>query len=195
MSAIRELALAKATGGGGGGEYEEMFAKVIDRTVEDLVIPDGVKKVASYAFSDCRKVKSVVIPDSVKEFEDNSFSMLGANNGGVKFPVVANGVETIGGIASGVNVFGGATYVSKIVLPKAKTIRAGAFSGCTNTEYIYIGAACTSIGSGAFGGVPVTCKVEVGFAEGAVSGFPSSGGWAGNPAGLDITYNVAEPSE
>ena len=193
MSAIRELALAKATGGGGGGA--EMLAKVIDRTVEDIVIPDGVTKVGEYAFYNCVKAKSIIIPDSVKEFADNSFSYLGSSNGGVKFPVIANGAETIGGTSNSGNVFGGASNVNKIVLPKAKKIKAAAFSGCTSVEYIYIGADCTSIGSGAFGGVPITCKVECGFASGAVSGFPASGGWAGDPSSLDITYNVAEPSE
>lgn len=190
---ILDIVLSKKINGGGGGA--EMLAKVIDRTVEDIVIPDGVTNVGEYAFYNCVKAKSITIPDSVKEFADNSFSMLGISNGGVKFPVIANGAETIGGTSNSGNVFGGALNVNKIVLPKAKKIRAAAFSGCTSVAYIYIGADCTSIGGGAFGGVPITCKVECGFAEGAVSGFPANAGFAGSISNLDITYNVSEPTQ
>ena len=67
--------------------------------------------------------------------------------------------------------------------------------GCgTPLQYIYLGSNCTFIDSGAFGGVSINCKVECGFAEGAVSGFPANAGFAGNPADLDITYNVPAPT-
>ena len=84
--------------------------------------------------------------------------------------------------------------MTSIKLPEIKTIGEGTFGGCTQLGYIYLGANCTSIGQQAFGGAPITCKVECGFAEGAVAGFPANAGFAGNPASLDITYNVAEPS-
>lgn len=192
MSAIRELALAKATGGGGGGSGgTAMLAKVIDRTVEDLVIPDGVTEIGIKAFYACTKVKSVTIPDSVETIKDTAFSGVGTYNGGIKYPLIANGVKYIDS-----GSFSGNTNINKLVFPSIVTIGSSGFSGCTSTGYIYIGPNCTTIASGAFGGVPVaTCKVECGFAEGAVSGFPANGGWAGNPADLDITYNVAEPSE
>ena len=189
MSAIRELALAKATGGGGGST--DMLAKVIDRTVEDLVIPDGVTEIGINAFYGCTKVKSVTIPDSVETIKDTAFGGVGTYNGGIKYPLIANGVKSISSSS-----FSGNSNMNKLVLPSIVTIGSSGFSGDTSLGYIYLGPNCTSIASGAFGGVPVaTCKVECGFAEGAVSGFPSTGGWSGNPASLDITYNVAEPSE
>ncbi len=86
-------------------------------------------------------------------------------------------------------------YMTSIKLPKIKTISSGALGGCPTLEYIYLGADCTSIDAGAFGGVPVTCKVECGFSDGAIAGFPANGGWTGDVSNLDITYDVAEPSE
>ena len=85
--------------------------------------------------------------------------------------------------------------MTSIKLPEIKTIGDGAFGGCTQLGYIYLGANCTSIGQYAFGGAPITCKVECGFSEGAIEGFPAYGGWAGDVSNLDITYDVAEPSE
>lgn len=193
MSAIRELALAKATGGGGGGEYEEMFVKTIDRTLEDIVIPDGVKTIGKHVFFGCASAKSVTIPDSVEFIGDGAFGGIGERNGGVKYPVIANGVKTIEYTSTG--AFGGNINMNKLILPSIVSIGANIFGGCVSLTYVYLGPNCTSIDSGAFGGVPITCKVECGFAEGAVSGFPNNAGFAGNPALLDITYNVAEPSE
>ena len=195
MSFIRELALTKATGGGGGGgEYEEMFVKLIDRTLEDIVIPDGVTTIGRNAFFGCLFAKSVTIPDSVEFIADGAFGGVGATNGGVKLSVIANGVKTIE--STGINgAFGGNINMNKLILPSIVSIGADTFGGCVSLTYIYLGPNCTLIESGAFGGVPITCKVECGFAEGAVSGFPNNAGFAGNPALLDIKYNVAEPTQ
>ena len=165
------------------------LAAIIDKSVTDIVIPDGVTVIANGVFANCPNLKSVTIPDSVEDVRDSAFVNSGNSNGGVKFSVVGNGVKTVGD-----NAFAGMSYLNKLVLPSVDAIYQSAFGGCTGLEYIYIGTNCTYIVNGAFGGAPITCKVECGFAEGAVAGFPANAGFAGNPASLDITYNVAEPS-
>lgn len=42
-------------------------AQLIERTVTELEIPEGVTKIGHYAFYECRKMASVTIPDSVLE--------------------------------------------------------------------------------------------------------------------------------
>lgn len=172
----------------GAGGSNEIPAELIDGTITDIVIPDGVESVRLYGMYALNHVKSVTLPDSLKTIGSNAFYGLGNANGGVKFDLIANGVTEIDG-------FSNASNIKKIVLPSVTKIKASCFNGCTSVGYVYIGPNCTNIGSAAFGGVPITCKVECGFAEGAVSGFPDSAGWAGDPASLDITYNVASPTE
>ena len=88
--------------------------------------------------------------------------------------------------------FSGSTGLKRVVLPKIQFV--DGFGGCQSIEYIYLGSDVRDVTNNAFGGVPITCKVECGFAEGAVSGFPANGGWAGDVAELDITYNVPAPT-
>ena len=40
----------------------------------EYVVPDSVEKIASYAFSDCKKLISVTLPDSLKKIEESAFS-------------------------------------------------------------------------------------------------------------------------
>lgn len=198
LQVVRKLEESSAGGDdSGGSDSSAEYAAVIDRSVEDIIIPDGVTEIGEYVFYQCGGVKSVTIPDSVQTIRSYSFVSIGASNGGVKFPIIANGVKTIGSavVSNTSNTFGGSANINKIVLPSLETITDGGFGGCTGIEYIYLGPNVTSLKAGCFGGVPTTCKVECGFASGAVSGFPANMGFAGNTATMDITYNVAEPSE
>lgn len=43
--------------------------------VTDLIIPDGVTKIGSYAFYNCDSLTSVTIPDSVTSIGDKAFSI------------------------------------------------------------------------------------------------------------------------
>ena len=45
-----------------------------DKLITDLVIPDGVTSIHSYAFSGCSSIKSVTIPDSVTRISNSAFS-------------------------------------------------------------------------------------------------------------------------
>lgn len=142
-----------------------------------------VVSIGSGAFSNALGLKSITL-EACKMLGGSAFSgCTGVTS--VSLPVC----ESLGNAAMS------QCQMTSIKLPEIKTIGANTFGGCTQLEYIYLGANCTSIGQNAFGGAPITCKVECGFSEGAIEGFPANGGWAGDVSNLDITYDVAEPSE
>lgn len=197
-----------SSGGGGDDSY---LASIIDGSVTDIIIPDGVTKIKGYAFYRCEMATHLYIPNSVTEIDDNAFTMMGNGVTGEALDLRLDDVKKINNSAFaavtliksidlpkceevGNTAFAACTNCESIKLNSIKKINANAFSGCTKVEYIYLGPNCTSISSQAFAGVPITCKVECGFADSAVSGFPANGGWNGNPADLDITYNVSAPT-
>ena len=68
------------------------------RMVESLELPEGLKKIGSYAFSGCKKLKDVVLPSSLKTIEGRAFKGCGFK--GIKVP---ESVEDIGTSALGYN--------------------------------------------------------------------------------------------
>ena len=47
-----------------------VLVKCAEAAAGDLVIPEGVKKIASYAFCNCNKVSSIKLPQSLEEIEE-----------------------------------------------------------------------------------------------------------------------------
>lgn len=186
MSAIRELALAKATGGGGGSDLSENYVELdFSNAGGELSSFNGYQTDSTSSIMGMRYYTRKITLNKVYELSQSAFASC-VHLETAEIPDTTN---------IGKSAFAGCTSLASIKLPSAVSIGGSAFGGCTALKYVYIGPNCTSIASGAFGGVPITCKVECGFAEGAVSGFPANAGFAGSVANLDITYNVAEPSE
>lgn len=60
-------------GGGDGGESAEVLKKLIERTVTNYAIPDGITKIGNAAFYRCANLENVTIPNSVIEIGDSAF--------------------------------------------------------------------------------------------------------------------------
>ena len=58
-------AKAKNGSGGGSSDAEQMLKGIIDGTVRELIIPNGVTSIRQYAFYSCTGLTSVTIPNSV----------------------------------------------------------------------------------------------------------------------------------
>lgn len=119
-------------------------------------IPEGVKKIATYAFvksaikevkfpsslelieysafSDCRELKKVVVPGNVKVIESAAFRY-----SSIEEVIIEDGVEKIGGDA-----FAGCRKLKSVTLPvslekKEEYYYASLFSGCRELERVRLG--------------------------------------------------------
>jgi len=71
--AVLEGMLEGISGGG-----DDSFAKLIDNSIVNAVIPDGATKVGEFKFSYCYNLKNVVIPNSVTFIGQGAFQNCGS---------------------------------------------------------------------------------------------------------------------
>ena len=133
----------------------------------DVVIPDTVTTINSYAFVRCTGMRSVTIPNSISDIGDDAFH--GCH--GLTNVIIPNSVKSIGSYvfrncsnlatvfvsdgvtAIGVGMFYECTSLISINLPNSITrIRDYAFSGCTSLSDLTIPDSLFSIGYSAFNG-------------------------------------------
>ena len=110
----------------------------------DLVIPDSVTSIGSYAFRGCSGLTSVTIPDSVTSIGSSAF--YGCT--GLTSITIPDSVTSIGHQA-----FRGCSGLTSVTIPDSVTsIGSSAFYGCTGLTSITIPDSVTSIGHQAFYG-------------------------------------------
>lgn len=97
---------------------------------ENVVIPEGVTKIAEGVFRNCTFIKSVTLPDGFKEI--GSFAFMGCTSL-VEIRLPQN-VKTLGSQA-----FSGCTSLKKITIPSGiGWIREGSFEYCTSLESVLV---------------------------------------------------------
>lgn len=112
------------------------------KTVESIVIPNGMKKIEGYAFSNCSNLNYIEIPDSVTSIETGIFSGCG-NLGSVEIP---SSVTDLGG-----NVFSNCSSLKSVKLPNGITsLDVCMFYGCSSLESIQIPESVKDIGRSVF---------------------------------------------
>ena len=136
----------------------------------DLVIPEGIENIQTYAFYQCTSIKSVFIPNSVKTVGQNAFlGCTGIESLNVPFvgqTATANQkvswmfgeaaksslkeVTVRGNVAIGDNAFDSHVALEKVTLSAATSIGYRAFYNCISLRGIDIPDSCTSIGNYAF---------------------------------------------
>ncbi len=97
------------------------ISDVKDKSVTEIVIPDYVTRIESFAIINCKNIKTINIPASVTRIEGSAFAGCTA-------------LETV-------------TFAEN---SKLSTISSGAFQRCTSLKTITVPNSVTSIGSGAF---------------------------------------------
>ena len=105
-----------------------VVAGLKDNAPNDIVIPDGVKRIALCAFAGCEELTSIVISDSVTEIADAAFVECTS----LTSIVIPDSVKIIDEWA-----FEGCTSLTSIKIPNSVVkIGYGAFEGCTSlTSY------------------------------------------------------------
>jgi len=110
--------------------------------IVDLVIPEGVANINSYAFSDCSSLTSVTIPDSVTNIGYAAFD--GCRS--LTSVTIGNSVTSIG-----IAAFYGCSSLASVTIPDSVTgIRDSAFRSCSSLASVTIGNSVTNIGYAAF---------------------------------------------
>ena len=144
----------------------EPFIKgLVDGSIEEVIIPDGVTSIREYALYGCGSLKKIVIPDSVTyipydviynceyieditipgSFFENNSSLSSTSN--LRRFVLLSGTEIPESFCSS------ASYLEEVVLPDTlTTIGSYAFNYCSSLRSIIIPPNVTSIGDYAFEG-------------------------------------------
>ena len=131
--------------------------------IKDLVIPNSMTSIGSWAFSYCSGLTSVTIPNSVTSVGNYAFY----NCSGLTSITIPNSVTSIGQSA-----FSGCSGLTYITIPNSVTsIGQSAFSSCSGLTSVTIGNSVTSIGSYAFSGcsglTSIKSKIETPFTFGS----------------------------
>lgn len=121
--------------------------------IHDLVIPDDVKTIGSYAFYYCSSLTSIKIPDNVISIGKGAFGM--CNN--VKQISLGNCVADIGGYA-----FYSCRNITEVVIPEGvESIGECAFSGLTNLTSITIPSTLSVVGKDAFRSLDNLAQINI----------------------------------
>ena len=126
----------------------------------EVVIPDGVTDIPSYAFQSCRPLTSVIIPDSVKSIGNGAF--FGCSS--LASVTMGNSIQIIGKEAFSNCPIERASMptvaisriakskLKEVVITSGQIIGEEAFFGCNKLTSVIIPNSVVSIGSSAFSG-------------------------------------------
>ena len=109
--------------------------------LREIVIPQGVRKIGSGAFSDCSRLTSVTIPQGVTTIGEHAFSSCY----GLTSVTIPQGVTTIESWA-----FYNCGFTNIILPPTLRNISSAAFYDCNNLKEIRIPSSVRTIGDCAF---------------------------------------------
>ena len=120
--------------------------------ITDLVIPNSVTTIGSYAFYGCSGLTSIVVENGNTKYDsrDNCNAIIETASNtlilGCKTTVIPNSVTSIGSYA-----FWNCSGLTSITIPNSVTaIGSSAFSNCSSLTSVTIGNSVTSIGNYAF---------------------------------------------
>lgn len=121
---------------------DEYNLYINNKLLTDLVIPDSIEKINSYAFCNCNSIKSVKIGSNVQIIGEHAFDKC-VNIEKIEF---GKSLKKIGSYA-----FSSCDKLNDIIIPDSViSIEEYAFSHCDNLKKIEFGKNLKNIGDGAF---------------------------------------------
>ncbi len=125
-----------------GAKYSWDYGAFAGTGLKNVIIPDGVVSIGSFAFSSCGGLTSVTIPDSVTNIGQSAFSICRS----LTSVTIPESVTSIG-----YHTFYGCFSLTSVTIPDSVTrISDGAFSSCRSLTSVTIPESVTSIGDQAF---------------------------------------------
>ena len=118
-----------------------------------VTIPNGITSIGYYAFSGCSGLTSVTIPSSVTSIGSEAFCCCS----GLTSVTIPNSVTNIG-----YDTFSGCSSLTSMTIPNSVTsIGDNAFQYCSSLTSVTIPNSVTSIGSGTFSGCSGLTSIEI----------------------------------
>ena len=114
-----------------------------DDTITEVVIPEGVKTIGSYAFANLTALTKVVLPSTLERIDFGAFI-------GCSSLVEVEGIENVKFINR--SAFEGCALKNKVDLKSAVAIADRAFAGNTGLVEVVLGEGVQSVGAYAFAG-------------------------------------------
>lgn len=122
---------------------DSAFSSLIEGSIKNAVIPNGVIQIKAYAFENCYQLESVTIPSTVNSIGESAFYSCHA----LTSMSIPHGVTQIAN-----RTFGYCYVLSSVTIPNTVTyIGQYAFYGCKILSDITIPSSVTIIDSNAFG--------------------------------------------
>ena len=148
----------------------------------DVVVPDGVIKICSYAFEGCASLTRITLPEGVEEIDVRAFQDC-TNLTEVVLPSSLTNVHS--------SAFCGCTSLTQITIPKGvKELDWDVFQNCTGLKQVTIPEGVETLGQGVFQGC--TSLTHVTLPEGVVRIGRSAFQGCTGLTGIDLPDSVTE---
>ena len=121
-------------------------------TVEEVIIPEGVKTINAYAFANLTALKRVVLPSTIERIDQGAFY-------GCKELIAVEGLEKIKFLNQA--AFFGCKLEGKISLDSAVAIADYAFAGNASLKEVTLSEVSQSVGAYAFSGCSALEKLNI----------------------------------
>ena len=134
--------MAIQSGGSSDDEWAEILKNIVERTIVNVVIPEGTTKIGTSAFERCEKLISVSLPEGITSINSNAFSNC-TSLALTSLPATLNGI--------GSYAFQKCTSLALTSLPEGiTTINNSTFRDCTSLALTSLPATLNDISSYAF---------------------------------------------
>ncbi len=122
------------------------------KTVEEVIIPEGVKTIAAFAFADMTALKRVVLPSTIERIDQGAFY----NCTSLREVV---GLENVKFINQ--NAFANCGLTGSITLSNVVAVADHSFRNCASLEGVTLSASTQSVGAWAFAGAKSLTSVSI----------------------------------
>lgn len=154
------------SGEGGGGNNDALAKGMIEKNITNIVVPDGVTTIGTYAFAYSSKLTSITLPNTLKGINGYAFQ----NCTSLESIVIPEGVRqlnlstfqacsklksislpsTLTNLQS--SVFQGCSSLTTIELPNVTYMSTSVFQNCSSLQSIQIPNSLTNIPNSTFDG-------------------------------------------